>query len=107
MNVGIIGYGYVGRATGEGFATSPKNKIFWFDKFKESPNTLDEVVEKSDFIFIAVPTPIFSDYSGMDMSIVEGVVEEIDHERGKIRLLLSIFGRSTPVELEYTQVEKV
>ena len=34
-----------------------------------------EVVEKSDFIFIAVPTPIFGDYSGMDMSIVEEVVE--------------------------------
>lgn len=36
----------------------------------------------------------------------EGVVEEIDHERGKIRLLLSIFGRSTPVELEFWQVER-
>lgn len=76
-NIGVIGYGFVGRATGEGFATNPKNKVFWFDKFKESPNTLNEVVEKSDFIFIAVPTPIFEDYSGMDMSIVEGVVDEI------------------------------
>lgn len=77
MNIGVIGYGFVGRATGEGFARSPKNKVYWFDKFKESPNTLDEVVEKSDFIFISVPTPIFDDYSGMDMSIVEGVVAEI------------------------------
>lgn len=77
MNVGVIGYGFVGRATGEGFLTNPQNKVFWFDKFKESPNTLDEVVEKSDFIFICVPTPIFEDYSGMDMSIVEGVVDEV------------------------------
>lgn len=77
MNIGVIGYGYVGRATGEGFATNPKNKVFWFDKYKESPNTLDEVIEKSEFIFIAVPTPIFSDYSGMDMSIVEGVIDEV------------------------------
>lgn len=77
MNIGVIGYGYVGRATGEGFATSPKNKIFWFDKFKESPNTLTEVIDKSDYIFIAVPTPIFQDYSGMDMSIVEGVVDQV------------------------------
>jgi len=77
MNIGVIGYGYVGRATGEGFATNPKNKIFWFDKYKESPNTLSEVIEKSDFVFIAVPTPIFEDYSGMDMSIVEGVVDQV------------------------------
>lgn len=76
-NIGVIGYGYVGRATGEGFASSPKNKIFWYDKFKESPNTLDGVIEKSDFIFIAVPTPIFEDYSGMDMSIVEEVVDQV------------------------------
>lgn len=77
MNVGVIGYGYVGSATGEGFASNPDNKVFWFDKFKESPWTLEQVIEKSDFIFICVPTPIFSDYSGMDMSIVEGVVGQI------------------------------
>lgn len=75
--IGIIGYGFVGRATGEGFATSPKNEVFWYDKFKESPNTLEEVIEKSDFIFICLPTPMHRDYSGMDMSIVEGVIDEV------------------------------
>lgn len=35
-----------------------------------------------------------------------GVVEEIDEERTKVRVLVSFFGRETPVELDFLQVEK-
>jgi len=34
-----------------------------------------------------------------------GTVEEVNHEKGKVRVLVSIFGRSTPVELDFVQVD--
>ncbi|HOG23614.1 MAG: hypothetical protein BWY44_00183 [Candidatus Omnitrophica bacterium ADurb.Bin292] len=36
-----------------------------------------------------------------------GVIEQINPDRGKLRVTVTIFGRPTPVELEYWQVEKV
>ena len=59
------------------------------------------------------PTVRVSFREGQRVRIVDGpfsdfhgIVDEIDMERGKVRLLVSFFGRETPVELDLLQVEK-
>jgi len=73
-NIGIIGWGIVGKAVGEGFMTKKENKVRWYSRTK-GPWTPEEVIKKSEFLFVCVPTPMYSDYSGIDLSIVNGVVD--------------------------------
>ena len=37
----------------------------------------------------------------------EGRVSEVDRQRGKVKILVSMFGRETPVELDFLQVKKM
>jgi transcription termination/antitermination protein NusG len=60
------------------------------------------------------PQPKYFFESGDEIRVVDGpftnfngTVEEVNPEKGKIRVLVSIFGRSTPVELEFVQVVKI
>lgn len=60
------------------------------------------------------PTPKVKFSKGENVRILEGpfinfngIIEEINPTKGKLKVTISIFGRSTPVELEYWQVEKV
>ena len=38
---------------------------------------------------------------------LEGKIGEIDEERGKVKVMVSMFGRDTPIELDFLQVKKV
>ena len=38
---------------------------------------------------------------------LHGVVDEVNPERNKVKVLVSIFGRETPVELDFLQIEKL
>ncbi len=72
--IGIVGHGYVGKAVEFGF--KPKNEILVHDKYLPSL-ALPKVVEKSEFIFVCVPTPMDKKYEKIDLSIVEDVVRSI------------------------------
>jgi transcription termination/antitermination protein NusG len=89
--------GFVGTPTAQPLSKPEVERILGrMDKEKQTiipeiPFTLGEHIRIKD--------GPFSDFTG--------VIDEINAERGKLRVLVSIFGRETPVELDFLQVENI
>ena len=82
MKIGIVGNGFVGSSVSFGFSpqTGCDTEIKVYDKDEsKSTNSLVEVVNESDFIFVSVPTP-----SNRDGSINTDIVEDIFDEMNQL-----------------------
>lgn len=97
IKIGIIGYGYVGQAVANGFnkASKGKDTILYYDKYKDS-TPLKEVLGKSEYIFVCLPTPMKQDETGIDLSIIEGSISEINKFTGNTEKIIIIKSTITP-----------
>ncbi|MFC1896289.1 transcription termination/antitermination protein NusG [Thermodesulfobacteriota bacterium] len=93
-------------------------KVTGFLGGKEKPTALSD--EEAERIVSQIeegeltPQPKYLFEPGDEVRVIDGpftnfngTVDAVNPEKGKIRVLVSIFGRSTPVELEFVQVAKV
>ena len=91
--------GIIGFVGGERPTPTPGDEIESIKaQISESEDT-----EKPKVAFTVAETVKINDGPFLNFS---GVIEEIDPDKGKLKVTVNIFGRNTPVELEYWQVEK-
>lgn len=97
-------------------SNTPKVTGFLGNKARPQPITEEEVnsILKRIEEGIEKPKHILSFQAGEAVKIIDGpfdsftaTVEDIDEEKGRLKVSVSIFGRSTSVELEFSQVEKI
>jgi len=85
---------------GSGNIPRPLNKQEVEDLFKRmSSDQIRHTTDLSVGDLVSISDGPFKD--------LEGKVAEVDEERGKVRVLVSMFGRETPVELDFLQVKRV
>jgi transcriptional antiterminator NusG len=95
---------------------TPKITGFVGDKVKPVPVPESDVQKMTNRIAEGQlkPRPRISFAEGENVRVIDGpfsnfngVVEDVNPDKGKVKVLVSIFGRSTPVELDFIQVEKI
>jgi len=95
---------------------TPKITGFVGDKRNPAPVPESEILKMTSRISEGAsrPKPKVSFTEGETVRVVDGpfnnfngTIEDANPEKGKVKVLVSIFGRSTPVELDFIQVEKV
>jgi transcriptional antiterminator NusG len=95
---------------------TPKITGFVGDRLKPVPVPDSEVEKMTNRIAEgqAKPRPRISFSEGEKVRVVDGpfanfsgVIEGVNPDKGKVKVSVSIFGRSTPVELDFIQVEKI
>ena len=95
---------------------TPRITGFVGDKLKPLPVPDSEVLKMTNRIAEGAekPRPKVSFKEGENVRVISGpfsnfngVVEEVNLDKAKVKVMVSIFGRSTPVELDFIQVEKI
>ncbi len=85
---------------GSGIYPVPLNKDEMETLFKRmNSDTVKHTIDLAIDDAVSIVDGPFKDF--------EGKVGEVDEERGKVKVLVSMFGRETPVELDYLQVKKI
>ena len=95
---------------------TPKITGFVGDKVRPVPVAESEVQKMTNRIAEGQMKPKhkISFSEGENVRVIDGpfanfsgIVEDVNQDKGKLKVLVSIFGRSTPVELDFIQVEKI
>lgn len=84
-NIGIIGFGFLGRAMAHGFGLHAIIRVY--DKYQDNLNSLEDTVNESDYIFVSVPTPMQDDGS-QDLSNIYDAVENIVRVANKRKIIV-------------------
>jgi transcriptional antiterminator NusG len=90
--------GFVGGAKNRPAAISEEDVLKIASQMQEGTDKPRHKVEFDVGEYIRVKDGPFTDFNG--------TVEEVNYEKNKMRVSVTIFGRATPVELEFSQVEK-
>ena len=90
--------GFVGGARNRPVAISEAEVQKIVDQMKDGSDKPRHKVEFSAGEYVRVKEGPFTDFNG--------TVEEVNYEKSKVRVSVTIFGRATPVELDFSQIEK-